>query len=128
MSSQAPTKPIGTTFSSLARAAKFANWKRDADQVRWFNVMDSEVDVGNGLCGTDVMMQQMIMCSTFIKTICLSMQSFDVVAAEDAVVLLRKQRRVFGSSVELLRGYSHTLWVTSALRGKIWRQQLISRA
>ncbi|GMF63795.1 unnamed protein product [Phytophthora fragariaefolia] len=52
--------------------------------------MDPQVDVGNGLFGPDVMMQQMTMYSTFLKTIRLTMQSFEVVSAEDSVVVSTK--------------------------------------
>ncbi|GMF34841.1 unnamed protein product [Phytophthora fragariaefolia] len=51
------------------------------------SVMDPEVDVGNGLRGPDVMAEQTIIYSTFIKFIRLTMTSYDIVTAEDSVII-----------------------------------------
>ncbi|KAE9001486.1 hypothetical protein PR003_g22884 [Phytophthora rubi] len=69
----------------------------EQDQKTFLDViMDTEVDVGNGLSGTVVMMQQMAMYSTFLRTICLTMQSFDVVAAEDSVLVGKEVEPAMG--------------------------------
>ncbi|KAG6614357.1 uncharacterized protein IUM83_14496 [Phytophthora cinnamomi] len=60
----------------------------EKDQRQFLHsVMDPEVDVDNGLRGPDVMAGQIIMYSTFIKFIRLTMKSYDIVTAEDSVIV-----------------------------------------
>jgi hypothetical protein len=51
------------------------------------SVMDPDVDAGSGLYGPDVMMDQMTIYSTFLHFKCYQMHSFDIVKAEDSVVI-----------------------------------------
>lgn len=51
------------------------------------SVMDPDLDVGNGLRGPDVMADQIILYSTFIKFIRTTLQSYDIVVAEDSVII-----------------------------------------
>ncbi|KAE8993575.1 hypothetical protein PF010_g17271 [Phytophthora fragariae] len=61
------------------------------------SVMDPEVDVDvdNGLRGPDVMAEQIIMYSTFIKFIRTTLQSYDIVAADDSIVIKTHARLRF---------------------------------
>jgi hypothetical protein len=51
------------------------------------SVMDPQLDVGNGLRGPDVMAEQIILYSTFIKFVSVSMTAYDIVVADDSVVI-----------------------------------------
>ncbi|KAE9165576.1 hypothetical protein PF005_g29547 [Phytophthora fragariae] len=95
----------------------------EQDQKTFLDViMDTEVDVGNGLSGTVVMMQQMAMYSTFLRTICLTMQSLDVVEAEDSVVISTKAKLRFQILRSTIEGiFPHVMgneWLVSQLVGK----------
>jgi hypothetical protein len=76
----------------------------EQDQRQFLHsVMDPEVDVDNGLKGPDVMAEQLIMYSTFIKFIRLTMKSYDIVVADDSVVVQTKSRlrfRVLRNTIE----------------------------
>jgi hypothetical protein len=56
------------------------------------SVMDPDVDAGSGLYGPDVMMDQMTIYSTFLHFKCYQMHSFDIVKAEDSVVITTIRR------------------------------------
>ncbi|GMF13985.1 unnamed protein product [Phytophthora lilii] len=69
------------------------------------SVMDPEVDVDNGLRGPDVMAEQIIMYSTFIKFIRLTMKSYDIVVADDAVIVKTNARlrfQVLRDTIEMI--------------------------
>ncbi|GMF29073.1 unnamed protein product [Phytophthora lilii] len=58
------------------------------DQLAFLrSIVDEQIEVGNGLYGPDVMMDQMLKYSTFIRWISLKMHSFNIVEAEDSVVI-----------------------------------------
>ncbi|KAG6572724.1 uncharacterized protein IUM83_19351 [Phytophthora cinnamomi] len=84
--------------------------------------MHADVDVGDGLSGTTVMMEQMTMYSTFLNTICLTMQSFEVVAAENSVVVSTKAKlrfQILRSTIESI--FLHIIgneWLVSQLVGR----------
>lgn len=81
---------------SVLRQAGRKRLMDEQDQSAFMHsVMDAEVDVGNGLHGPDVMMNQMTMYSTFIKFIRLTMHSFDIVVAEDSVVITTNATLMF---------------------------------
>jgi hypothetical protein len=95
----------------------------DQDQRAFMHsVMDQDVDVGNGLHGPDVMMDQMTMYSTFLRFIRLTMHSFDIVVAEDSVVIttcatLRFQ--ILRATIEMI--FPHVMgyeWLVSQLVGR----------
>ncbi|GMF31788.1 unnamed protein product [Phytophthora lilii] len=95
----------------------------EQDQQSFLNmVMDAKVDVGNDLYGTEVMIQQMKMYSTFLRTIRLTMQSFDVVTAEDSVVISTKATLRFQVLRSTIAGiFPHIMgneWLVSQLVGK----------
>ncbi|EGZ06390.1 hypothetical protein PHYSODRAFT_376035, partial [Phytophthora sojae] len=60
----------------------------EQDQRQFLHsVMDPEVDVDNGLRGLDVMAEQILMYSTFIRFIRTTLQSSEIVTAEDSVII-----------------------------------------
>jgi len=86
------------------------------------SVMDAEVDVGNGLRGPDVMMQQMVMYATVLRSVCLNMQSFDIVQADDSVVITTHATLHFQIQRETLEQvFPHAMgneWLVQQLVGK----------
>ncbi|KAE9285595.1 hypothetical protein PF008_g26878 [Phytophthora fragariae] len=87
-----------------------------------FSVVDAEVDVGNGLRGSEYMMYQMDMYSTLIRWIRITMRSYDIIHADDSVVIkatstLRFQ--IVRATIE--RVFPHIMnnqWLVSHLVGK----------
>ncbi|KAL3664644.1 hypothetical protein V7S43_010393 [Phytophthora oleae] len=68
----------------------------DQDQRAFLHsVMDPELDVGNGLRGPDVMAEQIILYSTFIRFIQVTLKSYDIVVAEDSVVIKTRAKLRF---------------------------------
>ncbi|GMF13984.1 unnamed protein product [Phytophthora lilii] len=69
------------------------------------SVMDPELDVGNGLRGPDVMAEQIILYSTFIRFIRVAMTSYDIVVAEDSVVIKTQAKlrfQVLRNTIEMI--------------------------
>ncbi|GMF29067.1 unnamed protein product [Phytophthora lilii] len=85
----------------------------DQDQRAFMHsVMDEQVDVGNGLHGPDVMMDQMTIYSTFIKFIRLTMHSFDIVVAENlSVAFVGNYDRIWNLSVAFVGNYDSVAFV-----------------
>jgi len=52
-----------------------------------YSITDADVDAGGGLRGPEVMLHQVELYSTFIRWIRLEMHSFEIVQAEDSVVI-----------------------------------------
>ncbi|RLN70310.1 hypothetical protein BBJ28_00015406 [Nothophytophthora sp. Chile5] len=95
----------------------------DQDQRAFLHsVMDAEVDVENGLRGPDVMAEQIIMYSTFIRFIRLTMHSYDIVVAEDSVIISAKSTmrfQVLRNTIEMI--FPHVLgheWLVAQLVGQ----------
>ncbi|EGZ22634.1 hypothetical protein PHYSODRAFT_435918, partial [Phytophthora sojae] len=108
---------------SVLRQAGRKRLMDEQDQSAFMHsVMDAEVDVGNGLHGPDVMMNQMTMYSTFIKFIRLTMHSFDIVVAEDSVVITTNATLMFQilrATIEMI--FPHIVaeeWLVSQLVGR----------
>ncbi|EGZ06389.1 hypothetical protein PHYSODRAFT_253277 [Phytophthora sojae] len=60
----------------------------EQDQRQFLHsVMDPEVDVDNGLRGLDVMAEQILMYSTFIRFIRTTLQSYDIMVADNSVII-----------------------------------------
>ncbi|RLN83914.1 hypothetical protein BBJ28_00010092 [Nothophytophthora sp. Chile5] len=95
----------------------------DEDQRAFLHsVMDAEVDVENGLRGPDVMAEQIIMYATFIRFIRLTMHSYDIVVAEDSVIISAKSTmrfQVLRNTIEMI--FPHVLgheWLVAQLVGQ----------
>ncbi|RLN93395.1 hypothetical protein BBJ28_00014934 [Nothophytophthora sp. Chile5] len=95
----------------------------DRDQRAFMHsVMDEEVDVGNGLHGPDVMTDQMIMYSTFLRFIRLTMRSYDIIVAEDSVVITTKASlrfQILRNTIEMI--FPHIMgeeWLVAQLVGR----------
>ncbi|KAG6586798.1 uncharacterized protein IUM83_16679 [Phytophthora cinnamomi] len=88
-----------------------------------FSVVDPEVDVGNGLCGAEYMMYQMDMYSTLICWICISMHSYDIIQADDSVVIKTRSTlrfQVVRDTIE--RIFPHVMgneWLVSQIVGRV---------
>ncbi|EGZ22633.1 hypothetical protein PHYSODRAFT_330393 [Phytophthora sojae] len=52
-----------------------------------FSIVDPEIDVGNDCRGPEYMMYQMDMYSTLIRWIRITMRSYDIIQAEDSIVV-----------------------------------------
>jgi hypothetical protein len=96
---------------------------RYRDQRKYmFNFVDPDVDVGNEVHGPEHMMYQMDMYSTLIRWIRITMHSFDVVQAEDSVVVRTNATlrfRVLRATVDKI--FPHIManeWFVSQLVGK----------
>ncbi|KAG6614356.1 uncharacterized protein IUM83_14495 [Phytophthora cinnamomi] len=78
----------------------------DQDQRAFLHsVMDPQLDVGNGLRGPDVMAEQIIMYSTFVRFIQVTLQGYDIVAAEDSVVIRTQAKlrlQVLRETIEMI--------------------------
>lgn len=60
------------------------------EQEQWdylYSTMDERVDVGNGLFGPEVMGQQLQIYSTFIRYLSLSLENFNIITADESVVV-----------------------------------------
>ncbi|RLN94347.1 hypothetical protein BBJ28_00017821 [Nothophytophthora sp. Chile5] len=95
----------------------------DQDQRAFMHsVMDEEVDVGNGLHGPDVMTDQMIMYSTFLRFIRLTMRSYDIIVAEDSVVITTNATlrfQILRNTIEMI--FPHIMgeeWLVAQLVGR----------
>ncbi|GMF29066.1 unnamed protein product [Phytophthora lilii] len=95
----------------------------DCDQRAFMHsMMDAEVDVGNGLKGPDVMMDQMATYSTFLRFICMSGQVHNIVTADDSVLISVRGSFVFQvlrSTIEMV--FPHVMgdeWLLAELIGK----------
>ncbi|KAE9314487.1 hypothetical protein PF008_g19474 [Phytophthora fragariae] len=65
----------------------------DQDQRAFLHsVMAPDLDVGNDLRGPDIMAEQITKYSTFIKFIRVTLSSYDIVVAEDSVVIRTKAK------------------------------------
>ncbi|KAG7390655.1 WD repeat-containing protein 60 [Phytophthora pseudosyringae] len=88
-----------------------------------FSVMDEHVDLGNGIHGSDIMMEQMARYSLFLRFICMEGKVESIVAAEDTVMVTHKgtlQFQVLRSSIEMI--FPHILgnaWLVSQLVGQL---------
>lgn len=68
----------------------------DQDQRAFLHsVMDPELDVGNGLRGPDIMAEQIILYSTLIRFILVTLKSYDIVVAEDSVIIKTRAKLRF---------------------------------
>ncbi|KAG7381669.1 WD repeat-containing protein 60 [Phytophthora pseudosyringae] len=96
---------------------------REQDQRAFLHsVMDPKLDVGNGLRGPDVMAEQIIRYSTFIKFIRVTLQSTDIVVAEDAVIIETRAKlrfRILRNTIEMV--FPHVIgdeWLVAQLVGQ----------
>lgn len=61
---------------------------RESEQRAFiFSAMDEALDCGNGLFGPQVMVEQISNYSTFLRYIAFELESFDIVAAEESVII-----------------------------------------
>ncbi|KAG6586765.1 uncharacterized protein IUM83_16681 [Phytophthora cinnamomi] len=87
-----------------------------------YSIVDAEVDVGNGLRGPDIMVYQLDMYSTLLRWIRLEMHSFDIVEAEDSVIIKAGtafQFQVLRETIQKV--FPHIIgdeWLVSQLVGK----------
>ncbi|KAE8901100.1 hypothetical protein PF003_g15289 [Phytophthora fragariae] len=95
----------------------------DRDQRAFMHsMMDEEVDVGNGLCGPDVMMGQMTAYSTFLRWICMSGHVVSIVKADDSVLVSVKgsfEFQVMCTTIQLV--FPHIMgneWLIAQLVGR----------
>ncbi|KAF1317755.1 hypothetical protein FI667_g14557, partial [Globisporangium splendens] len=60
----------------------------EQDQKEWIkSIFDENVDVGNGACGVDTLIEQIKLYTVFINFISNTMTSFEVVATDDTVLV-----------------------------------------
>ncbi|KAE8989844.1 hypothetical protein PR003_g21568 [Phytophthora rubi] len=87
-----------------------------------YGIVDAEVDVGNGLRGPDIMMYQLDMYSTLLRWIRLEMHSFDIVEAEDSVIIKASTTFSFQAVRETIKMIFPLVigegWLVSQLVGK----------
>jgi hypothetical protein len=87
------------------------------------SVMDEQVDLGHGIYGPDVMMEQMSRYSLFLRFICMTGKVDSVVVADDSVMVTYKgtlRFQVLRSTIEMV--FPHILgneWLVSQLVGQL---------
>jgi hypothetical protein len=95
----------------------------DRDQRAFLHsMMDEQVDVGNGLCGPDIMMDQMSTYSKFLRFICMTGQVDSIVTADDSVLISVRGSflfQVMRSTIEMV--FPHIMgdeWLVAQLVGQ----------
>ncbi|RLN93394.1 hypothetical protein BBJ28_00014933 [Nothophytophthora sp. Chile5] len=86
------------------------------------SIMDAEVDLGNGLYGPGIMMDQWVNYSTFIRFIFIVMHSYDIIVADDSVIIMARSTlrfQILRNTIEMI--FPHVMgeeWLVAQLVGR----------
>ncbi|RLN94346.1 hypothetical protein BBJ28_00017822, partial [Nothophytophthora sp. Chile5] len=95
----------------------------DQDQRAFLHsMMDEEVDLGNGLHGPQIMMQQWVTYSTSLRFISQAIHSYDIIVADDSVVITTNATlrfQILRNTIEMI--FPHIMgeeWLVAQLVGR----------
>ncbi|GMF18859.1 unnamed protein product [Phytophthora fragariaefolia] len=112
------------TKSLLQRHSPEGSLCKYNDQLAFMHsVMDEKVDLGHGIYGPDIMMDQMVRYSTFLRFICMSGKVDSNAVAENSVVIACKgtlQFQVLRSTIDMIFPHiARNEWLVSQYVGKL---------